>query len=186
MIDKKYTVLMTGPVESNSGGMAAVIKNLSQVDFCKLNVLDTGKNTSENRSFLAAYISQFRILYKLINIYFLAKSQNTTYPYLQWFHVLARLFTLTGREMYTDKNSFHYIFKADSRVKQFQVVQDRFDRVEIRLVTDNKIRLDNEGMVEKRICQEFEEVIELVFNFVDTIEPEKSGKYRRLVCRVAT
>ncbi|AJF06511.1 hypothetical protein GSUB_08075 [Geoalkalibacter subterraneus] len=71
-------------------------------------------------------------------------------------------------------------------MKQFQVVQDRFDRVEIRLVTDNKIRLDNEGMVEKRICQEFEEVIELVFNFVDTIEPEKSGKYRRLVCRVAT
>jgi len=79
---------------------------------------------------------------------------------------------------------FHYMFKSDSRVRQFQVIQNHYDQLEIRIVTDESTPFNGEDRLRERICHEFETPLEITFRYVDAIEPESSGKYRWIICKV--
>jgi len=62
------SVLMTGPVGAQVGGMASVVRNLEQSRFCRLAVLDTGKNTTDGRSFLRGVLAQIVLLGRLVRM----------------------------------------------------------------------------------------------------------------------
>lgn len=61
-------ILMLGPTSPSVGGMATVVQNLCDSDLskrCRLTVLNTGKNTPQNRSLFQALAANLSLLLKL-------------------------------------------------------------------------------------------------------------------------
>lgn len=92
------------------------------------------------------------------------------------------VFTTTGKRIHGA--FFHYIFKANPDVKQFQVVQETLDDLRIVLVTKNGLPLKEENQVSARLHEEFGAGTKIAFVYTDAIAPEKSGKYRWVVSKV--
>jgi len=67
----KKNILMLGPYSNQPGGIVTVIENLKNSKLssrCNLFVYNTGKVTSQNRSFIQGLFTQIRIIILLVNL----------------------------------------------------------------------------------------------------------------------
>ncbi len=86
--------------------------------------------------------------------------------------------------------SFHgefilYIFEEIKRngtgIRQFQVVQRDWDKFLVRLVIGNDFKEETKNFIRRRINEEIDPRAEVVFEIVNEIQREKSGKMRLIV-----
>ena len=81
---------------------------------------------------------------------------------------------------------FTHLFYFRENVKQFQVVQEKINKINISIVTRNKNRLDES--VEKDLTDKVQVVMgkdcEVNFNYVSSIDPCSSGKLRYTISKI--
>ncbi|OYY94875.1 MAG: capsule biosynthesis protein CapK [Hydrogenophilales bacterium 28-61-23] len=81
--------------------------------------------------------------------------------------------------------SLIYIVRDLPGVRQFKIVQESLDLTRILLVTDAEFDLANLPNIERGAKVRLGEEVAVEVELVDEIPPEKSGKYRYVVSRVA-
>lgn len=102
---------------------------------------------------------------------------------------LVRLENVYGRtvDIFRNKNGelidgeyFTHLFYFRKNIQQFQVIQEKIDKIKINLVTLNKQQLDTEVEEEftDKIRKAMGEECNVNFNYVSKIEPSPSGKIR--------
>ncbi|WP_456469181.1 phenylacetate--CoA ligase family protein [Archaeoglobus sp.] len=79
---------------------------------------------------------------------------------------------------------FTTLFKYLEGVDQFQVVQNRVDRLNIKIVRNEKFRDRDEEYIISRIKSQVGNEMEISIEFVDSIPPTKSGKRRFVISNV--
>ncbi len=80
---------------------------------------------------------------------------------------------------------FANLFKYIESVQQFQVIQDRIDRLEVRIVANEKFSESDERYIYSKLREQVGENVDLVIRLVKTIPPAKSGKRRFVISNVS-
>jgi phenylacetate-CoA ligase len=80
---------------------------------------------------------------------------------------------------------FPHLFKDIAAIRQFQVVQKRIDRLEIRIVATTPMLESELEFVRRQIRRAIGEAVELRFDFVPSIPTAPSGKFRVTVSECA-
>jgi len=91
------------------------------------------------------------------------------------------IITVGGK--YIHGEYFTHLFYGQPDVKQFQVIQETENLIIVRIVADDR-DMNTAGIVDK-IRQQVGEGVEIKIEFVNIIEPLKTGKYRFTVNRCA-
>ncbi len=77
----------------------------------------------------------------------------------------------------------HPIFKADLPIREAQVVQDRIDRIRVRIVPAGSFSERNARVLERRFRERLGEM-DYRFELVDSIPRGPNGKFRAVVSRI--
>jgi len=91
--------------------------------------------------------------------------------------------TPTGKIMHA--LSLIYILRDLSGIKSFKIIQENKELFRILVVKDRAYSLDLESVIRQEINKLMEKPVEIIFEYVDEIPPEKSGKYRYVVSKVS-
>jgi len=73
------------------------------------------------------------------------------------------------------------IFKEMPNLKQFQMVQNRPERVTLRLAVRDGYAQTDEEQLRRRVALWIDASLAVDFSYVDVIEPAPNGKYQRIV-----
>ena len=84
-----------------------------------------------------------------------------------------------GREMVR----FHSIFEGLGTIKQAQIIQESYDDMVIRVVTDNKLSMHDKTLMRNRIKSQLGEMNILVEE-VETIPLTANGKFKAVMSKV--
>ncbi|MHA1381697.1 MAG: phenylacetate--CoA ligase family protein [Candidatus Helarchaeota archaeon] len=76
---------------------------------------------------------------------------------------------------------FTHILEQFDNIKKFQVVQYKSYGIKIRIVLSNKKEKVDEKYIEKHILNRIGENLEIIFEYVDDIKQDESGKYRWVI-----
>lgn len=79
---------------------------------------------------------------------------------------------------------FTILFKYIEGVEQFQIIQERIDKVEVRIVINEKFKEMDEDYIFSRIKGQLGEDVELTIKIVSSIPPTESGKRRFVISNV--
>ena len=82
--------------------------------------------------------------------------------------------------------SLIYIVRDLAGVKQFKIVQESLERTDILLVTDERFDQANLVQIERGAKARLGQTVTVNVQLVNEIAPERSGKYRYVVSKVAT
>jgi len=81
---------------------------------------------------------------------------------------------------------FPHLLKDFDGIVRFQVVQEVIDKLEIKIIRDDKYSLDSEQVLKDIIRSNLGEDIELFINYVDDIPLTQSGKYRVAISKIGS
>lgn len=79
---------------------------------------------------------------------------------------------------------FTAIFENETRIKQFQVVQDDLERIRIRVLPAKGFTADVLDKIRRQILQRCRHDLAVTFDIVDNIPPSASGKTRFVISRI--
>ncbi|RLI78387.1 hypothetical protein DRP05_07380 [Archaeoglobales archaeon] len=80
---------------------------------------------------------------------------------------------------------FANLFKYLEGVNQFQVIQDEIDKLEVRIVINERFRDSDEEYIFSKLKDQVGEDMDLIIKFVKSIPPTKSGKRRFVISNVS-
>ena len=78
-----------------------------------------------------------------------------------------------------------YVVRDLPGVQAFKIVQETLDRTTVQLVTDARFGLDSPALITQGFQRRLGPQVQVTLELVDRILPEKSGKYRYVISRVA-
>ena len=77
-----------------------------------------------------------------------------------------------------------YVLRDNRKLKQFKLLQKDYDQLELQIVPAEPLsKVETQEIVQK-MNRIFGRRMNVQFRFLDTIPPEKSGKYRYVVCEI--
>jgi phenylacetate-CoA ligase len=77
-----------------------------------------------------------------------------------------------------------YIVRELEGVEQFRIRQKAVDRFHIQLVRNQRFRPENEGRIREGLSQRLRAPVEVTIEYLDTLPPERSGKFRHVISEV--
>ena len=72
----------------------------------------------------------------------------------------------------------------NEKIKKFQVIQENYNKIRIKVVSQNTVTGDYTHDIDKKIKVVMGQECEIIWNFVDEIPKTKSGKYRYTISKV--
>lgn len=79
---------------------------------------------------------------------------------------------------------FHSIFNGIASVVMAQVIQNSLTEIQINMVVDDTFQSNIETIIEQRIQSQLG-AVNILFNYVDTIEKTASGKYKSVISKIS-
>ncbi len=80
--------------------------------------------------------------------------------------------------------SLIYILRELHGIKEFKIIQEKPDYFRVDIVRDDDFRSENETLIRNGFKQRIGTGIQVIFNYLPTIEAEGSGKFRYVVSNV--
>ena len=78
-----------------------------------------------------------------------------------------------------------YVMREIMSVKEFQVIQDRLDRLQVRIVPEADYSRGTSAAIVSGFRTLFGSEVSVTIDLVDAIQCEPSGKFRYVISRVA-
>jgi phenylacetate-CoA ligase len=78
-----------------------------------------------------------------------------------------------------------YVLRDLPGVAEFKIVQESLDLVRVQIVRGTGYAVEAEQEIQDVFHQRLGQEVEVVIEYVERIEPERSGKFRYVVSRVA-
>lgn len=77
-----------------------------------------------------------------------------------------------------------YVLRDNRKLKQFKLLQKDYDQLELQIVPAEPLSEVETQEIVQKMNRIFGRRMNVQFRFLDTIPPEKSGKYRYVVCEI--
>ncbi len=77
-----------------------------------------------------------------------------------------------------------YVLRDLTGVREFKIVQEDLNNIFVKIVTDNTYNRDDEKIIQTEFRKRLGQGVHIDIEYVDTIETEKSGKFRYVVSKV--
>ena len=77
-----------------------------------------------------------------------------------------------------------YIVREIDGVEQFRIRQKALDRFHVQLVCNDRFRPESEARIREGLRQRLKAPVEVTVEYVSTLPPEKSGKFRHVISEV--
>lgn len=79
-----------------------------------------------------------------------------------------------------------YIIREIEQIKAFKIVQESLDHTRIEVVVNETFSEDKKGYIKREFKRRLGDAVAVDIEIVDKIYPEKSGKYRYVISKIAT
>ncbi len=79
---------------------------------------------------------------------------------------------------------FSHLFIFKSWVKRYQIIQKDYQSIHCKIVAEGEVNTNDIRDIEKKIQSMMGDSCNVLFYFVDEIEPSKSGKFKYVICEV--